>query len=586
LKFKFVYIEECKTIVNTVESHTITDLLTCNEFVVIFDEIGAYIGILTVDDISKMNGKLNLNEIPYRVPLDVNDSFTVFENFHTKLSLDYYPVFKNGELYGVLENKRKCVRCSDETKLVKHGFSVKEAAILEQLLVYTDFSSIFFFRYDVEKSRFDLLSNNSQQLFNVDLENLFQNKETLRGILGNEIAVRKSIRNIVIGRIDRIEISFDILFHEKGKRFFFLSMVSTEKQKKSSFPKYVIGYVKDTTNVFDPKFNKCSQRKLDNNRIESLHESNSCKIVSKDKKIKAILSEIECYSKSDATILLLGETGTGKELFAQLIHEKSNVKSNAPFFKINCAAIPENLLESVLFGHERGAFTGAVQTTKGKFELADGGTIFLDEIGEMPLSIQPKLLRVLQDKSFERVGGNRTIFSNVRIIAATNRDLSAEVQKGNFRQDLYYRINIIPIEIPPLRNRKNDIIALAHHFISKFNKKYNKNVKRISKTTIDKMLAYSWPGNVRELENIIERNILLSRRSELYVDPLSFSKQSSMFTENCFQPLEEVEKEYILNVLEKTSWKISGPGGAADILGLNRSTLNFRMNKLGIKKER
>ncbi len=295
-----------------------------------------------------------------------------------------------------------------------------------------------------------------------------------------------------------------------------------------------------------------------------------------------VLFRSQQVAPTDATVLILGETGTGKGLVAYAIHEMSCRKDKS-IVTVNCAALPENLIESELFGREKGAFTGAHARQVGRFEVANGGTIFLDEIGEMPLSLQAKLLRVLQDGQFERLGSARTIKVDVRVITATSRNLKDEVQNGRFREDLFYRLNVFPLSIPPLRMRSEDIPQLVHYFIGKFARKCGKNIETISKSTMRILLDYHWPGNVRELEHIIESAVITSQGSALeladYLDLKTGNKP-----EGSLKDLEAIEREYILKVLQKTHWKIDGEGGAAVILGLNPSTLRFRIKKLDITR--
>jgi len=294
---------------------------------------------------------------------------------------------------------------------------------------------------------------------------------------------------------------------------------------------------------------------------------------------KYVLFKIQQVAPTDASVLIEGETGTGKELVAKAIH-KGSKRSNKSFIKVNCASIPENLIESELFGHEKGAFTGAIEKRIGRFEIANGGTIFLDEIGELPLNLQPKLLNVLQQGEFERIGSSKTIKTDVRIIAATNKVLKNEIDKGRFRNDLYYRLNVFPISVAPLRERKADIVPLAENFVKIYSEKFNKQINTISEKSLNLLLDYSWPGNIRELENVIERAVITSESNELNLESLITSDSSS----DNFSTLVELEKNHIIQALEKTSWKISGTGGAAAILNINPETLRSRMRKLGIKR--
>lgn len=307
-------------------------------------------------------------------------------------------------------------------------------------------------------------------------------------------------------------------------------------------------------------------------------------IVSKSRNFQKILQQIEQVATTDATVLIVGETGTGKELLARAVHNISN-RSKRPLIKVNCATLPANLIESELFGHERGAFTGAMEKRLGRFELADGGTIFLDEIGELPVELQAKLLRVLQEGEFERLGNPKTIKVNVRVIAATNRNLEQAIEKKEFREDLFYRLNVFPIVSPPLRDRKEDIPLLVSHFCRKYETKIGKKITHIPAKVIDALMDYNWPGNIRELENIIERALILSRGNTLeYGEWIPAGKKSNGIS--ALQKLEDIEKEHIVSVLNETGWKVSGDKGAAKILGLNATTLEARMKKLGINRDK
>jgi transcriptional regulator with GAF, ATPase, and Fis domain len=302
-------------------------------------------------------------------------------------------------------------------------------------------------------------------------------------------------------------------------------------------------------------------------------------------KFKEVLAQVEQVASTDATVLVLGETGTGKELIAKAIHNLSQRKGR-PLIKLNCAALPKELIESELFGHEKGAFTGAIAKKIGRFELADGGTIFLDEIGEMPLELQPKLLRVLQEGEFERVGGTETKKVDVRVVAATNRDLESERQTGQFRADLYYRLNVFPIKLPPLRERRDDISGLVWFFVKKFNQKFQREVAKIPERLMARLEGYDWPGNVRELENLMERAMILSKGNVLNEEAFNFAKQNNSDEpfQACPLSLDQVEKNHILKVLEMKGWKINGENGAASALGLKPSTLRDRMKKLAIER--
>jgi formate hydrogenlyase transcriptional activator len=333
-------------------------------------------------------------------------------------------------------------------------------------------------------------------------------------------------------------------------------------------------------------------------------EHNFTEIVGNSPALLNVLRQVDQVAPTDSTVLILGETGTGKELIARAIHDRSERK-NYPLVKVNCGAISAGLVESELFGHVKGAFTGALTNRDGRFKLADGGTIFLDEVGELPLDTQVKLLRVLQEQEFEPIGASRTIKVNVRVIAATNRDLTEAIKDGKFRSDLYYRLNVVPMQVPALRERVDDIPLLTTFFMQRFAKKFNKPVNRISEDTMNKLTRYSWPGNIRELQNIIERAVVLSRGSTLALsvdfdthapeskienqkskatEPLTSRQGPSGLPLEAPGALEDVERRHIESVLTQTNWMIEGERGAAKILNLNPSTLRSRMQKLGIKR--
>jgi PAS domain S-box len=295
--------------------------------------------------------------------------------------------------------------------------------------------------------------------------------------------------------------------------------------------------------------------------------------------LREVMSQVQQVAGTDATVLISGETGTGKEIIAQAIHRLS-LRKERPFIKLNCATLPASLIESELFGHEKGAFTGARVSKPGRFELADGGTLFLDEIGELALELQAKLLRVLQEGEFERLGATRTSKVNVRIIAATNRNLKQCVQNGQFRADLFYRLNVFPIAMPPLRERQGDIMPLVEYFVRRYSAKYSKKIETVPEAMIMKLKVYPWPGNVRELQHVIERAVILTQGTRLAL--------GDWFQEVCTSPevptLEEIERAHILKICEATGWRVSGKGGAAELLGLKPTTLEWRMKKLSITR--
>ncbi|HXE79272.1 MAG TPA: sigma 54-interacting transcriptional regulator [Vicinamibacterales bacterium] len=332
-------------------------------------------------------------------------------------------------------------------------------------------------------------------------------------------------------------------------------------------------------------------------------ERNFKEIVGRSAALRRVLREIETVAPTDSTVLILGETGSGKELVARAIHDLSARRDKA-FVKLNCAAIPTGLLESELFGHEKGAFTGAISQRIGRFELASRGTVFLDEVAEIPLELQPKLLRVLQEREFERLGSARTLRTDARLIAATNRDLAALVEEQKFREDLFYRLNVFPIQVPPLRERREDIPMLVRHFAQQFARRMNKRIEVIPSETMAALTAYDWPGNIRELQNLIERAVILSTGSALDVPtnalngrrPSASAERSgssghaaptangSGHAPGAGETLMDAERRHILAALESSGWVVGGPNGAAARLGLKRSTLQFRMRKLGIER--
>lgn len=311
-------------------------------------------------------------------------------------------------------------------------------------------------------------------------------------------------------------------------------------------------------------------------------EMNFEEIIGESTPLKNILKQVETVAPTESTVLIQGETGTGKELIARAIHNLSSRRERT-FVKINCAAIPTGLLESELFGHERGAFTGAIAQKIGRFELADRGTIFLDEVGDIPLELQPKLLRVLQEQEFERLGGTHTIHVDVRLVAATNRDLVQMVAERQFRSDLFYRLNVFPVHIPPLRQRHEDIPLLVRYFAQKYSRQMKRFVESIPAETMAALTNYHWPGNIRELENLIERAVILSRGTVLEV-PLAELRQSATLPSSSPHTLEAAEREHILRALHETGWILAGPNGAAVRLGMKRTTLQSRMQKLGIQR--
>jgi len=376
---------------------------------------------------------------------------------------------------------------------------------------------------------------------------------------------------------------------KKGGSTFMVEVRGTEFQYRDK--RHVLAMIRDITERKQAEeelrkaFSKIEQLK------EQLEKENMClreeievthkheEIIGRSDAIRNVLSKAEQVAQTGATVLVLGETGTGKELLARAIHHLS-ARQGRPMVKVNCAALPTTLIESELFGHEKGAFTGAVSRQIGRFELAHGSTIFLDEISEIPLELQAKLLRVLQEGQFERVGGTKIIDVDVRVIAASNRDLTEALQTGSFREDLYFRLNVFPIAMPPLRDRRDDIPLMIWAFVREFEKSMGKRIETISKRSMVEVHRYPWPGNVRELRNIVERAMIINKGPTLHLTlpELTASKKFQGLT------LREMERRHILDVLERTGWRVSGKRGAAVLLGLNESTLRSRMQRLGIKR--
>ena len=306
-------------------------------------------------------------------------------------------------------------------------------------------------------------------------------------------------------------------------------------------------------------------------------------IIGKSPALQKVLEDVSIVAPTDATVLLHGETGTGKELVARAIHNLSSRRGRA-FVRMNCAAIPSGLLESELFGHEKGAFTGALIQKRGRFELADRGSLFLDEIGDISLELQPKLLRAVQEQEFERLGSAKTIKVDTRIVAATHRDLATMIREGTFREDLFYRLNVFPIEIPPLRERREDIPLLVHYFVSKTSRRMGKHIERVSGKAMDLLVNASWPGNVRELQNFIERAVILTQGSELYL-PLGELKNTTPAARTNFpSSFDDAQRQAIIDALRAASGKLAGAGGAAERLGLKRTTLQNKMRRLQVRR--
>ena len=304
-------------------------------------------------------------------------------------------------------------------------------------------------------------------------------------------------------------------------------------------------------------------------------------IIGRSAALRRVLRHVEIVAPTDSGVLIHGETGTGKELIAQAIHNRS-ARRDRPFIKVNCAAIPSGLLESELFGHEKGAFTGAIMRKPGRFELADKGTLFLDEVGDIPLDLQANLLRVLQEHEFERLGSTRTQQVDVRVVAATHRDLKQMVEEGTFRSDLYYRLHVFPLTVPPLRDRCEDIPLIVRHFVDKYSQRMSRLIETISDRTMEVLTNYAWPGNVRELQNFIERSVILSPGTSLRAPLDELTQETVHAAQAPLSTLEEMERDHVLRALKESNWVTGGPKGAAAKLGMKRTTLAYRIRKLGI----
>ena len=395
---------------------------------------------------------------------------------------------------------------------------------------------------------------------------------------------------ILKGELTGIDLANEL--HEKNLPFLYISANTNQSTLEAVKATHPYGFMvkpfreKDLIVMLDIARYRFDQEKEDLAVNQFNTENQEIKgIIGESPLLNEVIEKIKIVAPAETSVLILGESGTGKERVAHAIHELSAHKSN-PIVVVNCAALPQSLIESELFGHEKGAFTGANMLRIGKFEQANNGTIFLDEIGELPLDSQVKLLRVLQEKEIQRLGGNKTIKINVRIVAATNRSLEKEVAEGRFRLDLYYRLNVFPIQLPTLKERKEDIEILSHYFLKKYAASSKKNVNSISAKALEQLKKYNWPGNVRELEHLMERNVLLTKTNEIekFDLPSSVAILSLETGTDKIKSMEEMEKEHIMNALQICNGKVSGNGGAAELLKMQPQTLYSKMKKLGIKQ--
>jgi formate hydrogenlyase transcriptional activator len=391
-----------------------------------------------------------------------------------------------------------------------------------------------------------------------------------------DVTVRRQLEEKLQQAHDRLESTIQARTAELTRANARLSQEIEERKKAESGLRDALSEIQQLTD----------RLQIENVQLQQViaQEESFGEIIGRSPAISYVFFRIDQVAPQDTTVLLLGETGTGKGMVAREIHRRSSRKGR-PMITVNCTALPANLIESELFGREKGAFTGAHARQMGRFELADGGTIFLDEIGEMPLELQVKLLRVIQDGEFERLGSPRTLKVNVRIIAASNRNLEEEIRAGRFREDLFYRLSVFPITIPPLRQRKEDLPLLVHYFVAKFNRKTGKKIGDISKETLNVLQDYDWPGNVRELESVIERAVITTQGNTLQVlDRFDASCKPGKGAAQDVKALADLERDHILRVLQKTNWRVEGKNGAAILLGLNPSTLRARMRKYGLRR--
>lgn len=436
--------------------------------------------------------------------------------------------------------------------------------------------------YELKGKELDSLSNKSDYLKELKEKHSINSIYLIRFQISKLGEMHLVLGKKEVSKILSSRFNLDYLFKNTSNLYFSLDEIDLLEQ---IFP-YLGGFLANrySTDRIESLVKKLEQEK--NYLLEEINLTNeSKKIIGKSDAIKQTLLKVQQVAPLEATVLILGETGTGKELIANEIHHLSRRKDKT-FITINCAALPAQLIESELFGHEKGSFTGAINQKIGRFEVADGGTIFLDEIGELPFELQSKLLRVLQQKKFERVGGSNTITTDVRIIAATNRDLEKEVEKGAFRADLFFRLNVFPILSPALRDRLEDIPLLVKHFAKIHCKKLGKNVTSIRKKDLETLVEYNWPGNVRELNHFVERSVIISENENLTFPELkNVVNQTDHFEKEDFKSLVELEKEHIMRALKLANGKVTGENSASQLLGINGKTLGSKMRKFGIKRE-
>ena len=502
------------------------------------------------------------------------------EERHLKSGGDFFTAWVSHNYIAYQDRSFNCIFLKDLTdqKAKEESWKLAMTTIQQasDMVLWINLDGSIFY---ANKKATDNLGYTQEQLNKLEIFDISPSRdresweEHLATIKSKKHATYESLMRRNNGKIFPVEVTVSfILFEEK---MIISSYVTDITQRKEEALKLEMAY--DEIRQLKEEIEAENTILKEDIQLEYAFEN----IISKSQGYKTVLKKIEQVATTDATVLILGETGTGKELLARAVHQLSD-RSAKSMIKVNCGSLPANLIESELFGHEKGAFTGAINSKKGRFELAHKGTIFLDEIGELPLDLQTQLLRVLQEGEFERVGGTQTIQVDVRVIAATNRNLEEKVQQGTFREDLFYRLNVFPIKNIPLRERRDDVAPLVRFFVEKYSKKMGKKITEIPETALKKLQSYNFPGNVRELENIIERSIILSNSNRLVIDTELFRQETP--TNEGFLNLDEIQKRHIIKALAQTKGRISGLAGAANLLEINPKTLTSRMTKLGIEK--
>jgi PAS domain S-box-containing protein len=562
-------------------------LRALGDLVFVIDEDGRYLDVLTSDEqlrsktLKKVKDKMLSEIFPENIANNLLSNIKNSIEFHKTKIIEYCIPNENEKRFFESRISKLSQKVKSKSCIILITRDITDKKYFENKLLESEARQKaignalpdLLFIVDEEGKYLEILTS--------DTNLLYAEAEKLKGQKIHDVFDKASadiflgaiLRTIILGKSESVEYELKV---PAGNKWFEARTGSFALESDSK--KCVVLIARDIT---------------DKKRAEELESQNSYlvkelntqrsfgEMVGSSFSMLKVFNSIQMVASTDSTVLLLGETGVGKEVIAQAIHNSSKRKDNI-LITVNCAAISQGLVESELFGHEKGSFTGATTQKKGKFELADRGTIFLDEVGELPIEMQVKLLRVLQEQEFERVGGSKKIKVNVRIIAATNRNLEEEINNGSFRSDLFYRLNVFPIYIPPLRERKDDITDLANYFISRFSQKTGKNISGLSNLALDKLHNYEWPGNVREMANIIERAVILCQ-GRIIQDCHIADLDKSVIKNEDIITLEEAERRHILNTLKRCNGKLSGSKGAATLLGVNRSTLNSRIKKLGIE---